>query len=137
KDIFEGRLTSSGKSTHHETPLQIPHRQAVGRQVKFRMQHGRITVHRVEEGVKVSAHAVHVYELLHVNLLQDSLVVSVGDGRVIVLGPSGRFVGHAQGGEDPVVKFVFSGQALGHVLQKETGLGTLNNAVVVGGGEVH
>ena len=79
KDLLQGRLSATRESVDHEGALEVPHRQAVVRDVQFRMQGRRVAVERIEVRVQVSADSVHVDQLLHADLLQDSLGVTFAE----------------------------------------------------------
>ena len=90
-------------------------------------------------GDEVATHPVHVDQCLNVDLLDQPEVVPLPFvvGRVDVLLPPRRLVGHLEGVEDLVVEAVLAHQALGHMGQEQTGLGPLDDPVVVGRGEGH
>ena len=49
--------------------------------------------------------------------------------------PPDRLVGHAQRPEDVLVEVVLAEQQVVHLLEEQAGLGALDDAVVVGGGD--
>src|SRR5665213_3429269 len=85
----------------------------------------------------MTAHAVHIDELLDANLLQNPLGVTVIQRRVSVRGPARRFVRNAECREHLVIKVVLARETLRDVLQEQTGLGSLNDSMVVGRSERH
>ncbi len=135
QDLFQGRLVASRETVDHEGALQVPHGEAVVRQVEFGVQGRRLAVQRIEVGVQVSAHPVHVDQFLHANLLQDPLGVAFVQRRIAVRRPARRLVRDAEGREDLVVEIVLTGETLGDELQEQSGLGPLDDPVVVGRGE--
>ena len=105
--------------------------QAVGRDLEVAvvgvMEAGLLVVERVDVGDQVAARAVGLDELHDAGVLVHA---GVGD----VLGPAHRVVGNAHALEDLVPELVVD-QQLGHGAQELTGLGALDDAVVVGGGD--
>jgi hypothetical protein len=57
--------------------------------------------------------------------------------RVVVAAPPDRLVRHAERAEDLLVEVVLPEEQVVHVLQEQPGLGTLDDAVVVGGRDRH
>ena len=90
----------------------------------------RLGRERIEVGDQVAAHAVHVDQRRDLHLLLDERRRVVR--RVRVLTPADRLVGHADRAEDLLVEVVAAEQQLVDLLEEQTRLGTLDDAVVVG-----
>ncbi len=136
EDFVEGRHVLAGQAVGHEVPGQVPDGQPVVERVELGMELGRLGVQRVEVGDQVATHPVHVDERLDMDLLQQTVVLTVG--RVVrpqVLLPTNRLVGDLERLEDLVVEAVLAHQAFGNISQEEAGLGPLDDAVVIGGRE--
>ena len=139
EDLVQGGQVLAGQPVGHEGPRQVPDGQPVVQRVELGVELGRLGVEGVEMGDEVAAHPVHVDQRLDVDLLDQPEVVPLPlvVGRVDVVLPPRRLVGHLEGLEDLVVEAVLAHQALGHMGQEQTGLGPLDDPVVVGRGEGH
>ena len=134
EDLVEGGHVPAGQPVGHELAREVPDGQPVVRRVQLRVEVGRLGVEGVQVGDQVATHPVEVDQVLDVDLLDQALVEPVGRvlGGIGVDVPTHRFVGDLQGLEDVVVEVVVPHEAFGHVGQEETGLGPLDDAVVVG-----
>ena len=137
EDLVEGGHVAPGQPVGDELARQVPDGEAVGERVELGVDVRGLGIERVEVGDQVAAHPVHVDQRLHVHLLDQALVLALlgALAGVVVQLPAHRLVGHAHRLEEGVVEAVGAGQQRGHPGQEEAGLGALDDAVVVGGGE--
>ena len=137
EDLVERGDVAPGQAVGDELAGQVPDGEAVGQRVELGVDVRGLGVEGVEVGDEMAAHPVHVDERLHVHLLDQALVLALlaaGAGVVVHL-PADGLVGHAHRLEQVVVEAVGAGQQRRHPAQEEAGLGPLDDAVVVGGGE--
>jgi hypothetical protein len=90
---------------------------------------------RVEIGDEVSADPVHVDERLHVDLLLEHRLFVVD--RVVVPPPADGLVGDTEGPEALLVEPLLPEQEVVDVPEEQARLGTLDDPVVVRGGDRH
>ena len=129
--LAQGHLLLAAKATDVEGAVQIPNGQAVGRDVEVavvRVRQSRLyPAQRVGIGQQVAAGAVGLDELHDAGVL-------VHAGVRHVLCPTERLIRHAHGGEEVVPKGAVDKQ-LANGAQELAGLCTLDDAVVIGGGQ--
>ena len=139
EDLVERGDIVPGQAVGHELARQVPDGEPVGQRVELGVDVRRLRVQRVEVGDEVAAHPVHVDERLHMHLLHEALVLSfvaAGAGIAVDL-PADGLVRHAHRLEQRVVEPVGAREKSGHPAQEQAGLGALNDAMVVGGGDRH
>ena len=127
-DLTKRLLTGAGQTVGDEVSVEVPHREPVVREVEFRVGED-LPADRVEFGQEMSSHPVHVDELDHPGLLFEICIRVVG--RRPVATPHHRFVGNPQRGEDLLVETTCAEQQIMEVSQELTGLGPLNDSMVV------
>ena len=122
-------VLGAGEAVDLENPVQVPQRQPVGVHIEVGVaaEPALVQPQRVDVGHQVPAVAVGRDQL-------DDAGVLVFDRVRVVGAPPHRLVRDAQLAEDLVEEFVGE-QQLVHGAQEVTGLGALDDAVVVGGGE--
>ena len=137
EDLLERRRRRLGETVGQEGPRQVPDRQAVGQGVELRVQLRGLRRERVEVGVEVPTNPVHVDQTVDLELLGDLLEVPRFRrlGGIGVLAPLRGLIGDAERGEDLVVEPMATRQPLGHVLEEQTRLSTLDDPVVIGRGD--
>ena len=137
EDLVEGGHVAPGQAVGDELARQVPDGEPVGERVELGVDVRGLGIERVQVGDQVAAHPVHVDQRLHVDLLDQPLVLALlgADAGVVVHLPADGLVGHAHRLEEVVVEAVGAGEERSHPGQEEPGLGALNDAVIVGGGE--
>ena len=130
EDVAQPHRAVPGEAADGELAVQIPQREPVLDDVEVRMA-ADLELQRVGVGHEVAPHPVRVDELHDPRALVQ--VAFVGDRDVGH--PADRLVRDAQGGEDPVVEAVGAEQQGVHPPQELTGLGALDDPVVVGAGQ--
>ena len=129
--LAQSHLLLAAKATDVEGAVQIPNGQAVGRDIEvavIRVRQSRLyPTQRVGIGKQVAAGAVGLDELHDAGVL-------VHAGVWHVLCPTEWLIRHAHGGEEVVPERAVDKQ-LANGAQKFAGLCTLDNAVVIGGGQ--
>ena len=118
--------TTNSRSRSHK-------REAVGGGVELGVQRAGLGRQRVEVGDQVAAHPVHVDQALDVHLLHEPHVLAVPGVDVGL--PAHGLVGHVHRRVHRLVEAVLAREALGHVREEQPRLRTLDDAVVVGGGQ--
>ena len=135
EDLVELHVLATGDAAGEEDTIEVPDAEAVRRRIELGMQIGLLGLERIEIRDEVTAHAMHVDECLHAHLLlEHRLLASEGVG---VAAPFDGLIGHAERAEDVLVELVLAHQQFVHALEEQPRLGTLDDAVVVGGGDGH
>ena len=130
EDLAEECGGFPAESAGHELAVEVPEGEAVTGDLEVGM--GALFVfQRVDVRHEVSAHAERVDELLH----PSGLSHLVAEVHMDVTCPVDRIVGDSQVGEDLLVEIALADEQLVHLLEELAGAGTLDDAVVVGGGE--
>ena len=123
----------AAETEDQELALKIPDRQAVVRRVELRVRLRFFPRERIEIGDEVPADAECIDERLHLHLLFEQHLFVV-DG-VDVFAPLDGLVRHVERTEEVDVEVVFAEQQLVNLLEEQTGLGALDDAMVVSGGD--
>ena len=129
--VTQAHLGGAGHATGEELSIEIPDGQSVGDGVQFHRELGLLPAQRIDVGDEVSADPVHADERGDLHLLVQHRLLAVH--RVDVDAPLHRFVRDTEAAEHRLVEAVLTQQQFVHPLQEQTALGTLNDAVVVGG----
>ena len=132
EDVAQQHLVGAAEASGGEGAVQIPHTQAVGRDVQVGVA-AHAVGQRVSVGGQVAARAVGVDDLRDargLTLFALGVVFVVGFPRVGARG-------YVHGREDALVEAVAARQLRIDQAQEAPGGGALDDAVVVGGGEVH
>ena len=123
----------AGVRSGQELAVEVPNRQAVGRRIELGVHLRLFDLERVEIGDQVTAHTMHVDELIDLRLLLEQRRIAVH--RVDVATPLDGLVGHVERPEDVDVEVVLTEQQFVHLLEEHARFGALNDAVVIGRGE--
>ena len=129
------RRVHAGLEAGEELAVEVPDGEAVERRVEFGVHLRRLGGEGIEVGDEVAAHPVHVDEVRHAHLLADRGLLAVD--RVHVGVPLDGGVRHADRGEHVLVEVLGAEQHVVDLLEEQPGLGTLDDAVVVGGADRH
>ena len=132
EDVAQQHLVGAAEAAGGEGTVQVPHAQAIGGDVQVGVA-AHAVGERVGVGSQVSARAVGVDDLRDAGglaLLAIWVVFVVGLPRVGARG-------HVQGGEDALVEAVAARQLGVDQAQETARRRALDDAVIVGGGEVH
>ena len=132
EDFPQRHVGFPAKTACGELTIQIPHRQAVAGDIQVRMAPHTIS-QRVSVSSKVPARAVCVNQFRNTCRLAFFALNVVFAIRLPVI----RRVGNMIGIEDAIPESVLAGQLVVHQPQELAGCRTLNNAMVIGGGQEH
>ena len=135
EDVAERGPLAAGQAAGEVLPVEVPDRQPVAGGVELLVHAGRLHAQRVEVGDEVPSHPVHVDQRVDLGLLLDQRFELVGG--VVVHAPLHGHIGHVERREHVLVEAVAADQQLVHLLEEHAGLGALDDAVVVGGGDRH
>jgi hypothetical protein len=132
EDITQQHVVGAAEATGGEGAIQVPHAQAVGGKIEVGMATHAVG-QRVGVGGEVAARTVGVDELRDARGLSLFVVRVV----VVVRFPRVGARGYVHRGEDTLVEAVASRELGVHEGQETARRRALDDAVVVGGGEVH
>ena len=130
QDVAEREHGLAAEAAGGPLAVQVPQGQAVGQDVEVRVL-ALDVLQRIGVRHEVAADTVGVDELLD----PGDLVDLVGRVNLQVRAPAHGLVRDAQGLEDLVVEVLRAQQELVHELQELAAAGTLDDAVVIGGGQ--
>ena len=133
QQVAEAHGVGAGQPAGEELTVEVPDREPVGGRVELGVHVRLFGRQRVEVGDEVAPHPVHVDEGVHLHLLLELRVLAPRG--VHVGAPLHRLVGHAERVEDVDVEVVLAHEQLVDALEEEARLGTLDDAVVVGGAD--
>ena len=139
EDLVQCGHVAAGQPIGHKAARQVPDGEPVGQRVQLGVNVRWFGIERVQMCDEVPTDPVHVDEGLHVHLLDQALVLPLlaAFAGVVVDLPAHRLVGHAHRFEERVVEAVRPGEEGRHPAQEDAGLGSLDDAVVVGRGQRH
>ena len=132
QDVAQQHLVRPAEASRGEGTVQVPHAEPVGGDVQVGVAADAVG-QRVGVGRQVAARAVGVDDL------RDACGLALLPVRVVLVVrlPRVGAGGHVQGGEDALVEAVAPGELGVHEAEQAPGGRPLDDAVVVGGGEVH
>jgi hypothetical protein len=138
-DLAQRHRLESDESAGRPFAIEIPDRQAIRLDVEFRMMMQWYRMQWIDVRDEMTAYAVRVDQFEDASLLAHLLLLSVHteECRIAVDLPMEWLERNAKRAEDLVVELVLAEQELVNACEQQTGLSTLNDAVIVGAGHLH
>src|SRR6266404_378579 len=134
EDFAQRSILSACQAAGKERTIEVPDGQVVGFDVQFGVIKQRQCVQRIDVGHQMAAHAISIYQFHHPALANRLLVRLIGahEERIQIDIPAQRGVRNSEIGKNLVIELVFAQQKFMNAGEKGTGLGSLNDSVIIG-----
>src|SRR5438128_7716188 len=134
QDLAQSCAFGSCQTASDKNSIQVPDRQVVSFHVQLRVVEHRHGMQRIDIGDQVSPHAIGIDQFHHARLFDSLLLRLIGsqEERIAIKVPAQRRMRNSEVCKNVVVKLMLANDQLVNLRQERSGLGALNNAMIVG-----